>query len=108
MLGQKTFDLPQVESYSHTWNRSILAVLVGSVLITLSGYISIPLPFTPVPLALRPQMCMFLGLLLGSSRGAWAVLLFIAQGIAGLPVFALGKAGLAVLAGPTGGYIVGY
>jgi biotin transport system substrate-specific component len=49
-----------------------------------------------------------LGLLLGSRRAAAAVLVFLAQGAMGLPVFAHGSAGLAALVGPTGGYLFGY
>jgi biotin transport system substrate-specific component len=51
---------------------------------------------------------LLVGALLGSRRGSLAVLVYIAQGLAGLPVFAGGAAGPARLLGPTGGYLVGF
>ena len=91
-----------------SWMRSLLLVIGGSFLIALFARISIPLPFSPVPIALQGHICLLLGALLGSRKGSLAVLAYIAQGAMGLPVFALGKAGIAVLLGPTGGYLMGY
>jgi len=88
--------------------RDALLVIGGGILISLFARIAIPLPFTPVPIAMQMNVCIFLGMLLGARRGAAAVLVFLAQGAFGLPVFANGKAGLAVLLGPTGGYLIGY
>jgi biotin transport system substrate-specific component len=88
--------------------RTVLAVVGGSLLISLFGPISLRLPFTPVPVVVQPHICLFLGALLGSRRGAAAVLLFLLQGIAGLPVFSLGRSGLMHMFSPTGGYLVGY
>ncbi len=93
---------------SQSWARDALLVIGGSILIALFARVAIPLPFTPVPLALQMNVCLFLGVLLGSKRGAAAVLVFLAQGACGLPVFAKGNAGFAVLLGPTGGYLLGY
>lgn len=88
--------------------RDILVVVGGSILIALASRVSIPLPFTPVPVSLAPQACLLMGALLGSRRGFLAVLLHLFNGAMGLPVFSLGLAGLATLAGPTGGYLLGY
>lgn len=93
---------------SQSWVRDALLVIGGGILIALFARIAIPLPFTPVPLAMQMNICLLLGILLGSKRGAAAVLFFLAQGACGLPVFAKGSAGLAVLLGPTGGYLLGY
>ncbi len=79
-----------------------------SLLIALAAQVSIPLPFTPVPVTLQTFMVVLTGALLGSRRGAVAILLYLAEGLAGLPVFSLGRAGLAHLLGPTGGYLVGF
>jgi biotin transport system substrate-specific component len=79
-----------------------------SLFIALSAQIAIPLPFTPVPVTLQTLMVLASGALLGSRRGAAAVILYIAEGLAGLPVFSLGRSGIAHLAGPTGGYLVGF
>lgn len=62
---------------------------------------------TFAPITLQTFGVLLAGAVLGARRGLLAVLLWLAVGAAGLPVFANGKAGLAVLAGPTGGYIAG-
>jgi biotin transport system substrate-specific component len=91
-----------------SWAKEIAIVLSASVLIALFAPISIPLPFTPVPLATQPQVILFLAALLGSKRGSLAVLTYLFQGCIGLPVFAGGAAGVLCLAGPSGGYLIGY
>jgi biotin transport system substrate-specific component len=83
-------------------------VLAGSLLIALSAQVAIPLPFSPVPVTGQTMAVLLVGALLGSRRGSLAVLVYIAQGLAGLPVFAGGAAGPARLLGPTGGYLVGF
>lgn len=90
------------------WLKETFIVLGASVLMALAAPISIRLPFSPVPIALHIHMALFLGALLGSRRGALAMIAYIMQGAFGLPVFAGGAAGLAVLLGPTGGYILSY
>jgi biotin transport system substrate-specific component len=90
------------------WVKDCLLVVLGSILISLSAGIAIPLPFTPVPLALAPHVCLALGATLGSRRGALAVFLHLIQGLCGLPVFAMGSSGLLTLLGPSGGYLIGY
>ena len=85
----------------------ILLVMLGAAAITLSAYVRIPLPFTPVPLTGQTFAVLMLGALLGSRRGCLAVLAYITEGVAGLPVFAVG-AGSAALLGPTGGYLFGF
>jgi biotin transport system substrate-specific component len=88
--------------------RDALVVMGASVLIALFALISIPLPFTPVPLVAQAQVVLFLGVLLGKKRAAAAVSLFLIQGAWGLPVFAGGVGGISKLVGPTGGYLIGY
>jgi len=83
-------------------------ILGGSLLVGLSAQIAIPLPFSPVPVTGQTFAVIFLGALLGARRGCLCILAYIAEGAAGLPVFALGQAGPAVLLGPRGGYIVGF
>jgi biotin transport system substrate-specific component len=85
------------------------ALVAGfSLLVALSAQVAIPLPFTPVPVTLQTLMVLATGALLGSRRGAAAILLYIVEGAAGLPVFAMGRSGPAHLAGPLGGYLVGF
>ena len=87
--------------------RLVLASLF-TALIVVGGYLSVPLPFSPVPLALADFFVMLSGLLLGSSLGLTSTACYLLLGALGLPVFAGGKAGLAVFLGPTGGFLIGY
>lgn len=91
-----------------SWAKDALVVLGASVIIALFAPISIHLPFSPVPIATQGHVILLLAVLLGSKRSAMAVMTYLAQGAAGLPVFSGGKAGLLCLAGPTGGYLLGY
>lgn len=85
-----------------------LLIAGGSLLIALSAQIAVRLPFSPVPITAQTLVVLLLGALLGRRRAALTVLAYIAQGLAGLPVFAGGASGLAYLLGPTGGYLVGF
>jgi len=86
----------------------VTLVLGGSVLIGLSACIRIPLPFSPVPITGQTLTVLLMGALLGSRRGSLCTLAYLMQGAAGLPVFQGGHSGIAYLAGPTGGYLVGF
>ncbi len=66
------------------------------------------IPMGPVPISLQTMFVLLAGFLLGPWRGALAILLYVAAGLLGLPVFAGGRSGLAVLFGPTGGYLLGF
>lgn len=83
-----------------------LLAIVGSAAIGLSAQVQIP--FYPVPMTLQTLAVLIVGGALGARLGAATVLLYIVEGVAGIPLFAGGKAGLAVLAGPTGGYLWGF
>lgn len=86
-----------------------LAQITGmSLFIALCAQVSIPLPFTPVPLTGSTLGVLYAGALLGSRRGPAAVLLYLLEGSLGLPFFAGGAAGFVHLAGPTGGYLLGF
>ena len=86
------------------------AIVVGaSILVALCARVTLPLPFTPVPLTLQNFGVLLIGLTLGSRRGFAALALYLAEGMAGLPVFSpTGPGGLAQLAGPTGGFLLAY
>ena len=77
-----------------------------AALLAVSSQISIPLG--PVPHTLQIFFVLLSGLLLGKRWGFAGVGVWIALGVFGLPVFAQGKAGIAVLAGPTGGFLIGF
>ncbi len=91
-----------------TWLKNVTLIAGTSILIGLLAHVSIPLPFTPIPLVFQVSFILFSSVLLGSKRAAGAVLAFLAQGAAGLPVFAGGASGIATLIGPRGGYLLGY
>lgn len=91
-----------------TWLYNLLLILGGSLLIAGSAQIAIPLPFSPVPITGQTFAVLLMGATLGSKRGALCVLTYLTEGVAGLPVFSGAGAGIATLAGPTGGYLVGY
>lgn len=85
--------------------RAMLVVALGSLLMTVTAKVQIP--FWPVPMTMQTFAALVLGMACGARLGMAAVLAYLVQGAAGLPVFA-GGAGLAYLAGPTGGYLVGF
>ena len=92
------------------------AIPIGSVLFVAAltaaaAQVSVPLPFTVVPLTLQPMVVLIGGLALGSRLGAVSQILYLAAGIAGLPVFAASATlppGPFRLLGPTGGYLMAY
>jgi biotin transport system substrate-specific component len=83
-------------------------IIAASLFVALCARITLPLPFTPVPLSLQNFGVLLVGLLLGSRRGFAALLLYLAEGASGLPVFTPGWGGIAQLLGPTGGYLIAY
>lgn len=87
--------------------RDLTIILGANIILALSAWISIPLPFTPVPLVFTMQLALFFGALLGK-RGALAVLFYFLEGACGLPVFANGACGFPYLMGPTGGFLLGF
>jgi biotin transport system substrate-specific component len=86
--------------------RRIAIVLAAMGLLTASAYLSVP--FYPVPLTMQTLAVLLIGGLLGPVAGASSVAAYLALGAAGAPVFHNGLGGAAVLAGPTGGYLVGF
>ncbi len=94
-----------MKNNSMTVQGMVYASLFGAA--TAAGaYIIIPTP--PVPITLQTLFLMLAGTLLGGRLGAMSQIVYILIGLMGLPVFAGGKAGLGVLFGPTGGYLIGF
>jgi biotin transport system substrate-specific component len=89
------------------WARQAAIVVSASLFVALCARVTVPLPFTPVPLTLQNFGVLTVGLLLGSRRGFAALALYVAEGACGLPVFSLGG-GIAYLLGPTGGFLLAY
>jgi biotin transport system substrate-specific component len=87
-----------------------IAIVIGaSLFVALCARVALPLPFTPVPLTLQNFGVLLVGLTLGSRRGFAALVLYLAEGLLGIPVFSpTGPGGVAQLLGPTGGFLLAY
>jgi biotin transport system substrate-specific component len=86
-------------------------VVLGTVLVAVAAQVSIPLPGTPVPMTLQPMAVLLVGGLLGARLGALSMILYLAMGAAGLPVFTPSPVllpGIGRLFGQTGGYLLAY
>jgi biotin transport system substrate-specific component len=89
--------------------RQVALIVSASFFVALCARITLPLPFTPVPLTLQNFGVLLVGLTLGTRRGFAALAFYLAEGMMGLPVFnPTGPGGLAQLAGPTGGFLLAY
>jgi biotin transport system substrate-specific component len=88
--------------------RSVGRILSGAALIAASAQISVQLLGTPVPFTLQTSAVLFVAALSGPRCGVAAVLTYLAAGAAGMPVFSGGRAGVAHLLGPWGGYLIGF
>ena len=90
--------------------RQVALVVGASLFVALCARVTIPLmPLTPVPLTVQNMGVLLVGLLLGSRRGFAAMVLYLVEGMAGLPVFnPSGPGGIAQLFGVTGGFLLVY
>ena len=96
---------------TRVWLYDSVLVVLFSALVALSARIAIPLPFTEVPLTGQTLAVLLTGGVLGSRRGALALLLYLVEGAVGLPVFAPSAVlppGIGRLLGPTGGYLLAF
>ncbi len=87
------------------WQEALLLV-IASGWVALMAQIEIPL--WPVPITGQTFGVLLVGAALGSRRGALSLILYLTEGALGLPVFAGGAAGISRIAGPTGGYLIGF
>lgn len=107
MTQPTTTALPQARTYE--WVKQGAILIGATAFIALCARITIPLPFTPIPLTLQNFAVLVVGMALGSRRGFAALALYLAEGAVGLPVFnPIGAPGVARLLGPTGGYLMAY
>ena len=82
------------------------AAVLGSLLLAASAKVQVP--FWPVPMTMQSMVVILLGMAYGSRLATATVLLYLAEGLAGLPVFAGAGAGPAYMTGPTAGYLLGF
>src|SRR5438067_8796539 len=100
--------IPSRPARNHSVLRNGLLIVSFSLFLALCAQVSFHLPFTPVPITLQTLGVLLTGAALGSRRGALAMLVYLAEGAAGLPVFAGGSGGLIHLLGFTAGYLWSY
>jgi biotin transport system substrate-specific component len=89
--------------------RAVVLAVAGSALLALSAKIQVPIP--PVPMTMQTLVVLIIGATYGWRLAGATVLLYIGEGMLGLPVFANTPpqvASPAYLLGPTGGYLAGY
>jgi len=97
------------QTRSVEWVKQAGIVIGASLFVALCARVTVPLPFTPVPLTLQNLGVLLVGLLLGSRRGFAALALYLMEGASGLPVFnPTGPGGIAQILGPTGGFLLAY
>jgi len=86
----------------------VRAALFTALVVVFAVIPPIPMPLVPVPLTLQTLGVMLAGLLLSPRLALLALLLYVVLALVGLPVLPGGRGGLAVFAGPTGGFILGF
>ena len=91
-----------------TKTRELVLTALAAAVICVLAPLSVPLPFTPVPISLASFAVILCSACLGGWRGTVGTVVYIAVGLVGLPVFAGFTGGADKLFGPTGGYIVGF
>jgi biotin transport system substrate-specific component len=106
LLGRQ--DRPQ--SWSREWTKQAATVISASLFVAVCAHVSVPLPFTPIPLTLSNFAVLAVGLTLGSRRGFAALALYLMEGAMGLPVFSASPlgGGIAQMLGPTGGFLMAF
>ena len=89
--------------------KQTIYVLIGSLLLTISAKVKIP--FYPVPMTMQTFVVLLLGISLGPKVGTMSVILYLAEGILGIPVFSNSPekgSGIIYFKGPTMGYLIGF
>jgi len=111
VFGHQTRPIVRGKDSGKEWAKQGAIVIAASLFVALCARVSVPLPYTPVPLTLQNFGVLAVGLLLGSRRGFAALALYLVEGACGLPVFSpsivLGV-GIARILGPTGGFLLAY
>jgi biotin transport system substrate-specific component len=96
-------------SLQNSLSGKVIFTVAASAFVALCAHISLPLPFTPVPLTLQNFAVILVGMLLGPVAGFSAMVLYLAEGAIGLPVFTPHSiGGVAHLLGPNAGYLFSY
>lgn len=91
-----------------TKTTNLILTALFTALTATGAMLSLPLPLTPVPVTLATLACMLAGAFLGPKYGSLSQIIYILLGAIGIPVFHNFTAGFGIIAGPTGGYLLGY
>jgi biotin transport system substrate-specific component len=98
-----------LDALRQTMSGRILVALSATAFVAVCAHISLPLPYTPVPLTLSDFAVLLVGMVLGPAAGFSAMVLYLTEGALGLPVFnPQGLGGVVQLMGPTAGYLFAY
>lgn len=107
MSQNETSGTVAVDNQKIRTKQMVLIALMTAVTCVL-GPLSIPLPFSPVPISLT-NFAIFLAIfVLGMKNGTISFIIYLLLGAIGVPVFSSFRGGFQVLAGPTGGYLIGF
>jgi biotin transport system substrate-specific component len=100
--------IPRI-AFSEGWTKQVAIVIGASLFVALCARVTVPLPFSPVPLTLQNFGVLAVALMLGSRRAFAALVLYLLEGVAGFPVFnPTGRGGIAQIMGATGGFLMAY
>lgn len=109
MNRSRTFqNVAELDAATDSRASDALIVVCASFLLALSAQISVPVPFSAVPLTMQPFALLMLGAALGWKRALATALTYLAEGAIGLPVLAHGSSGVVEFAGPTAGYLFAF
>lgn len=98
----------QVKAWDMINWQTLFQIIGASLWLALCSQIKITLPFTFVPLTLQTLAVLLIGASLGSKKGAWVILLYYSEILAGMPVLAGGISNPLIFLGPKGGYVLGF
>ena len=113
-MGSNAPSVAGTRTLIFSWRDSLpvtarIGLALGMALVTgLLAQVRVPLPWTPVPMTGQTFAVLLAGVLLGRWWGGISQALYVSLGVAGIPWFAGWAAGYGILAGPTGGYLIGF
>ena len=108
-FGAAAADAPFIDTLRKSLYGRIFLAVTATAFVAVCAHVSVPLPYTPVPIVLSDFAVILVGMVLGPVAGFWAMVLYLAEGAIGMPVFSpQGPGGVLQLMGHTGGYLFSY
>ena len=108
-FGSAAVEVPFLDTLRQTLYGRIFLAITATAFVAACAHISVPLPYTPVPIVLSDFAVILVGMILGPVAAFCAMVLYLAEGAIGMPVFSPhGYGGVAQIVGPTGGYLLAY